>query len=172
TGQGVVAETLNMSQLEAYRTGGTVHIIINNQIGFTTLPEEGRSTEYASDLAKMILAPIFHVNGDNPEEAVHAIQMALEYRQKFGKYVVIDLVCYRKHGHNEGDEPAFTQPGMYKEIENHPSVRDIYTRYLVRKGELTEEETEQIFEEFDDLLQRTFKEAKNSSPLEVTDEMI
>src|SRR5699024_10179507 len=98
--------------------------------------------------------------------------MALEYRQKFGKDVVIDLVCYRKHGHNEGDEPAFTQPGMYKEIENHPSVRDIYTRYLVRKGELTEEETEQIFEEFDDLLQRTFKEAKNSSPLEVTDEMI
>ncbi len=171
-GQGVVAETLNMSQLKAYRTGGTIHIIINNQIGFTTLPEEGRSTEYASDLAKMILAPIFHVNGDSPEEAVHAIQMALEYRQKFGKDVVIDLVCFRKHGHNEGDEPAFTQPGMYKEIENHPSVRDIYTKYLVRKGELTEKETEQIFKEFDDLLQEAFEEAKNSSPLEVTDEMM
>lgn len=171
-GQGVVAETLNMSQLEAYKTGGTIHVIINNQIGFTTLPREGRSTEYASDLAKMILAPIFHVNGDNPEEAVHAMQMALEYRQKFGKDVIIDLICYRKHGHNEGDEPAFTQPGMYKEIDNHPSVRDIYTNYLVRKGELTEDEAKQIFKEFDDLLQKAFEDAKSSSPLEVTDEMI
>ncbi|HET6527706.1 MAG TPA: multifunctional oxoglutarate decarboxylase/oxoglutarate dehydrogenase thiamine pyrophosphate-binding subunit/dihydrolipoyllysine-residue succinyltransferase subunit, partial [Balneolaceae bacterium] len=171
-GQGVVAETLNMSQLDAYKTGGTVHIIINNQIGFTTLPEEGRSTEYASDLAKMILAPIFHVNGDYPEEAVHTIQMAFEYRQKFGKDVVIDLVCYRKHGHNEGDEPAFTQPGMYQEIENHPTVRDIYTDYLVKKGELTEEESKEIFQEFDDLLHQAFEEAKNSSPLEVTEEMM
>lgn len=172
SGQGVVAETLNMSQLEAYKTGGTIHIIINNQIGFTTLPKEGRSTEYASDLAKMILAPIFHVNGDNPEAAVHAIQMALEYRHKFLKDVVIDLVCYRKHGHNEGDEPAFTQPGMYKEIDNHPSVRSIYTKDLVRKGELSEEETEALFEEFDQLLQKAFEEAKNSSPLEVTEDMI
>lgn len=171
-GQGVVAETLNMSQLEAYKTEGTVHIIINNQIGFTTLPEEGRSTEYASDLAKMILAPIFHVNGDHPEEAVHAIQMAFEYRQKFGKDVVIDLVCYRKHGHNEGDEPAFTQPGMYQEIDTHPTVRDLYTQKLHGKGELTEEETEEIFKEFDDLLYRAFEEAKNSSPLEVTEEMM
>ncbi len=171
-GQGVVAETLNMSQLEAYKTGGTIHIIVNNQIGFTTLPKDGRSTEYASDLAKMILAPIFHVNGDNPEEAVHAIQMAFEYRQKFGKDVIIDLVCFRKHGHNEGDEPAFTQPGMYKEIDNHPTVRDIYTKELVRKGELSEEETEQIFEEFDKLLQQAFEDAKNSSPLEVTEDMI
>lgn len=172
SGQGVVAETLNMSQLDAYKTGGTVHIIINNQIGFTTLPEDGRSTEYASDLAKMILAPIFHVNGDNPEEAVHAMQMAFEYRQKFGKDVVIDLVCFRKHGHNEGDEPAFTQPGMYKEIDNHPTVRDIYTKHLVRRGELTEEETNEIFEEFDQLLQEAFEDAKNASPMEVTQEMI
>lgn len=172
SGQGVVAETLNMSQLEAYKTGGTVHIIINNQIGFTTLPKDGRSTEYASDLAKMILAPIFHVNGDNPEEAVHAMQMAFEYRQKFGKDVVIDLVCFRKHGHNEGDEPAFTQPGMYKEIETHPTVRDIYTKQLVRKGELTEEETEEIFAEFDELLREAFEDAKKASPLEVTEDMI
>lgn len=172
SGQGVVAETLNMSQLDAYETGGTVHIIINNQIGFTTLPEDGRSTQYASDLAKMILAPIFHVNGDNPEEAVHAIKMAFEYRQKFGKDVVIDLVCYRKHGHNEGDEPAFTQPGMYQEIDNHEPVRDLYTKELVRKGELDEEEAQQIFDEFDDLLQKAFENAKNASPMEVTDEMI
>ncbi len=172
SGQGVVAETLNMSQLDAYKTGGTVHIIINNQIGFTTLPQDGRSTEYASDLAKMILAPIFHVNGDNPEEAVHAIRMAFEYRQKFGKDVIIDLVCFRKHGHNEGDEPAFTQPGMYKEIDNHPTVRDIYTRELLRKEELSEEETDELFEEFDRILKEAFEDAKNSSPLEVTEEMI
>lgn len=171
-GQGVVAETLNMSQLDAYKTGGTVHIIVNNQIGFTTLPKDGRSTEYASDLAKMILAPIFHVNGDNPEEAVHAMKMAFEYRQKFGKDVIIDLICFRKHGHNEGDEPAFTQPGMYKEIENHPTVRDIYTKELLRKGELTEDETEEIFQEFDEILQQAFEEAKNSSPLEVTEDMM
>ncbi|MDZ7714628.1 MAG: multifunctional oxoglutarate decarboxylase/oxoglutarate dehydrogenase thiamine pyrophosphate-binding subunit/dihydrolipoyllysine-residue succinyltransferase subunit [Balneolaceae bacterium] len=171
-GQGVVAETLNMSQLDAYNTGGTVHIIANNQIGFTTLPEDGRSTEYASDLAKMILAPIFHVNGDNPEEAVHAMQMAFEYRQKFGKDVVIDLIGFRKHGHNEGDEPAFTQPGMYKEIDNHSTVRDIYTKELLRKGELSEEETEEIFQEFDEILQQAFEEAKNSSPLEVTEDMM
>jgi len=172
SGQGVVAETLNMSQLDAYKTGGTIHIIINNQIGFTTLPKDGRSTEYASDLAKMILAPIFHVNGDSPEAAVHAIQMAMEYRQKFNKDVVIDLVCYRKHGHNEGDEPAFTQPGLYKEIETHPTVRETYTKELVRKGELTEEETEELFEEFDELLKEAFEDAKTSSPLEVTEDMI
>lgn len=172
SGQGVVAETLNMSQLDAYKTGGTVHIIINNQIGFTTLPESGRSTEYASDLAKMVLAPIFHVNGDNPEEAVHAMQMAFEYRQKFGKDVVIDLICFRKHGHNEGDEPAFTQPGMYKEIKTHPTVRDIYTEKLLKKDELTEEETEDIFEEFDELLYEAFEDAKNASALEVTEDMI
>ncbi len=172
TGQGVVAESLNMSQLEAYETGGTVHIIINNQIGFTTLPEEGRSTEYASDLAKMILAPIFHVNGDYPEEAVHTIKMAFEYRQKFGKDVVINLVCYRKHGHNEGDEPAFTQPGMYEEIDHHDTVRDLYTEYLVRKGELNEEEAQHIFDEFDELLREAFDDAKNGSSIEVSEEML
>ncbi len=171
-GQGVVAETLNMSQLRGYTTGGTIHVIINNQIGFTTLPQDARSTEYASDLAKMILAPIFHVNGDNPEAAVHSIRMALEYRQKFGKDVVIDLICYRKHGHNEGDEPAFTQPGLYEEIENHRNVRDIYVDELLRKGEFTEEEMQSIFDEFDELLQEAFEDAKSSPALEVTDKML
>lgn len=171
-GQGVVAETLNMSQLRAYETGGTIHFIINNQIGFTTLPKDARSTEYASDLAKMILAPIFHVNGDDPEAAVHAINLAMDYRQKFGKDVVIDLICYRKHGHNEGDEPAFTQPGLYKEIENHPTVRDIYVKELLRKGEFTEEETQAIFDEFDELLQQAFEDAKSSPSLEVTEKML
>jgi multifunctional 2-oxoglutarate metabolism enzyme len=171
-GQGVVAETLNMSQLRGYNTGGTIHIIINNQIGFTTLPEDARSTEYASDLAKMILAPIFHVNGDDPEAAVHAIQLALEYRQKFGKDVVIELICYRKHGHNEGDEPAFTQPGLYKEIDNHPTVRDLYVKQLLRKGEFSEEEMQEIFDEFDELLQQAFEDAKSGQALEVTDTML
>lgn len=171
-GQGVVAETLNMSQLEGYKTGGTIHIIINNQIGFTTLPKDGRSTEYASDLAKMILAPIFHVNGDQPEAAVHAMHMALEYRQKFGKDVIIDLIGYRKHGHNEGDEPVFTQPGMYKEIKGHPPVRDIYTEHLVKNNELTKQETELIFQEFEDLLQEAFEDAKQAPNLEITPNLI
>jgi 2-oxoglutarate dehydrogenase E1 component len=164
-GQGVVAETLNLSQLEGYKTGGTIHVIINNQIGFTTLPKDGRSTEYASDLAKTVLAPIFHVNGDRPEAAVHAIQMALEYRQKFGKDVIIDLIGYRKHGHNEGDEPAFTQPGLYKEINDHNTVRDLYTQHLVKNGELSEEETKAIFDEFDQLLQEAFEDAKQAPNL-------
>ncbi|MEX0890193.1 MAG: 2-oxoglutarate dehydrogenase E1 component, partial [Balneolaceae bacterium] len=155
-----------------YETGGTIHVIINNQIGFTTLPEDARSTEYASDLAKMILAPIFHVNGDDPEAAVHAIRMAFEYRQKFGKDVVIDLICYRKHGHNEVDEPAFTQPGLYEEIDIHPTVRDLYVKKLLQIGEFTEEEMQEIFDEFDELLQQAFEDAKNDSALEVTDKML
>lgn len=161
-GQGVVAETLNMSQLRGFSTGGTIHLIINNQIGFTTLPRDGRSTEYASDLAKMILAPIFHVNGDEPEAAIQSIKLALDYRQKFGKDVVIDLICYRKHGHNEGDEPAFTQPGLYKEITNHPSVRERYTRQLVEHNELTKKEVQQIFDEFEELLEAAFNDAKKA----------
>lgn len=170
SGQGVVAETLNMSQLKGFKTGGTIHVIINNQIGFTTLPEDGRSTQYTSDLAKMILAPIFHVNGDDPEIAIHSIRLALEYRQKFGKDVIIDLVCYRKYGHNEGDEPAFTQPGLYKEIKDHPSVRDIYLKELIRKNELTEDEAKQIFNEFDEMLEQAFTEAKSSPDIQVTEE--
>lgn len=172
SGQGVVAETLNMSQLKGFKTGGTIHLIINNQIGFTTLPQDARSTQYTSDLAKMILAPIFHVNGDDPEAAIHSIRMALEYRQRFGKDVVIDLVCYRKYGHNEGDEPAFTQPGLYKEIQDHLSVRDIYLKRLIRKNELTDEEAQQIFKEFDQMLEEAFNEARNAPDIKVTGELI
>jgi len=168
-GQGVVAETLTMSQLDGYKTGGTIHLIINNQIGFTTLPSDGRSTRYASDLAKMVLAPIFHVNGDDPEACVHAMILALEYRQKFGKDVVIDLICYRKHGHNEGDEPAFTQPGLYREIKDHPQVREIYTKELVRKGFLTQDEVDEIFKEFDDILEEAFSAAKSLPSYEIGD---
>lgn len=161
-GQGVVAETLNMSQLRGYKTGGTIHLIINNQIGFTTLPRDARSTIYASDLAKTILAPIFHINGDQPESAVHAMQLALEYRQKFNKDVILDLICYRKYGHNEGDEPAFTQPGMYKEINDHRNVRDLYMAELVRKGDMTQEEADAIIQEFDSLLEKAFSEAQKA----------
>lgn len=171
-GQGVVAETLNMSQLDGFKTGGTIHIIINNQIGFTTLPKDGRSTQYASDLAKMILAPVFHVNGDDPEACAYAIKIALDYRQTFGKDVVIDLVCYRKHGHNEGDEPAFTQPGLYKEINDHPSVREIYSRELIRKGELSREEVDAIFDEFDAILEKAFNDAKSEPAFEIKEEHI
>lgn len=168
-GQGVVAETLTMSQLRGYRTGGTIHLIVNNQIGFTTLPNDGRSTRYASDLAKMILAPIFHVNGDDPEACVHAMNLALDYRQRFGKDVVIDLICYRKHGHNEGDEPAFTQPGLYREIKNHPQVREIYTRELMRKKEFAQEEIDELFKEFDVILEQAFDDAKSLPNYEIGD---
>lgn len=171
-GQGVVAETLNMSLLNGYKTGGTIHLIINNQIGFTTLPEDGRSTQYASDLAKTIIAPIFHVNGDQPEAAIHTMKLALEYRQKFGKDVIIDLVCYRKHGHNEGDEPAFTQPGMYKEIETHAPVRDTYMNYLLKRGDFTQDEVQKIFDEFEDLLNQAFEDAKATPALEVTEKLL
>ena len=133
-GQGVVAETLNLSQLAGYRTGGTVHVIINNQIGYTTLPEHARSTRYSTDIAKMLMVPVFHVHGENPEAVVHALRLAAEYRFEFGKDVVVDLVCFRRYGHNEGDEPYFTQPLMYERIRERPSLDSLYAAELIDQG--------------------------------------
>ena len=152
TGQGVVAETLWLSELEEYSTGGTIHIIVNNQIGFTTCPPDYRFTPYPSDVAKIIQAPVFHVNGDDPEAAVQAARLAIAYRQQFKKDVFIHLVCYRKHGHNEGDEPAFTQPRMYREIASHPSPLTQYRERLVSAGTLTAEAADRRATEFRDLL--------------------
>ncbi|WP_298438149.1 2-oxoglutarate dehydrogenase E1 component [Geobacter sp.] len=138
-GQGVVAETLNLSQLEGYGTGGTLHIVINNQIGFTTLPADARSSLYATDVAKMVAVPIFHVHGEDPEAAVHAVRLAVDYRQTFGKDVVVEIICYRRHGHNEGDEPYFTQPVMYDRIKDRPPVHVLYAAQLVAEGVAQEE---------------------------------
>ncbi len=138
-GQGIVAETLNMSQLEGYRTGGTIHIVINNQIGYTTLPDDARSTRYATDVAKMLMVPIFHIHGEDPEALVHVARLAAEYRNAFAKDVVIDLVCYRRFGHNEGDEPYFTQPQMYDRIKSRPSPHALYARELIEAGVVTDD---------------------------------
>ncbi|MEO6946937.1 MAG: 2-oxoglutarate dehydrogenase E1 component, partial [Nitrobacter sp.] len=139
-GQGVVAECFSLSDLKGYRTGGSIHFIVNNQIGFTTYPRYSRSSPYPSDVAKMIDAPIFHVNGDDPEAVVFAAKVAIEYRQKFHKPVVIDMFCYRRHGHNEGDEPSFTNPMMYKKIAAHPSTLELYSKRLIAEGVMTEGE--------------------------------
>jgi len=147
-GQGVVAETLNMSQLPGYRTGGTLHIVVNNQIGFTTCPSDSRSSTYCTDVAKMVGAPIFHVNGDDPESAVYVTRLAFEYRQQFACDVVIDMICYRRYGHNEGDEPSYTQPLMYERIRSYPSVRRVYTERLVHNGTLTQEAVDATEQEF------------------------
>ncbi|MGH6831672.1 MAG: thiamine pyrophosphate-dependent enzyme, partial [Methyloceanibacter sp.] len=147
-GQGVVAECLSLSGLRGHRTGGSIHFIVNNQIGFTTAPRFARSSPYPSDLAKMIDAPIFHVNGDDPEAVVHVAKIAIEYRQRFGKPVVIDMFCYRRHGHNEADEPAFTQPLMYARIREHPSVVEVYSNRLVEEGLLTRAEVDRMQADF------------------------
>lgn len=138
-GQGVVAECLNMANLPGYTVGGTIHVVINNLVGFTTDPSDGRSTVYCTDIAKMINAPVMHVNGNDPEAAVRAARLAVEYRQQFGKDVFIDLVCFRKHGHNEQDEPSYTQPGLYALVKQHPGVREMYARRLVETGVITAE---------------------------------
>jgi len=159
-GQGVVAETLNLSQLPGYRTGGTIHIVINNQIGFTTGPKDARSSTYATDIARMIQAPIFHVNGDNPEVCVRVARLALDYRQVFNKDVVIDMLCYRVRGHNEGDEPTYTQPLLYRKIEAKRSVRKIYTELLMRRGDMKPDEAEQMLDDFRGRLQEAFERTK------------
>jgi 2-oxoglutarate dehydrogenase E1 component len=163
-GQGLVAETLLLSELKGYRTGGTIHFIINNQIGFTTMPAFSRSGQYSSDVAKMIQAPIFHVNGDDPEAVVHVARIAIEFRQKFKKDVVVDLVCYRRHGHNEGDEPGFTQPLMYKAIRNHPTTREIYANQLVSEHVVTAAEVERMVADFQSRLEAEFEAASRYKP--------
>jgi len=163
-GQGVVAETLNLSALRGYRTGGTVHLVINNQLGFTTSPESARSSVYATDVAKMVQAPIFHVNGDDPEACVRVARMAFAFRQAFNKDVVIDMVCYRRFGHNEADEPSYTQPQMYGRIQNRRSVRKLYTETLVKRGDITLAEAEQALDDFSARLQAALDETRQSAP--------
>jgi 2-oxoglutarate dehydrogenase E1 component len=162
-GQGVVTETLNLSQLDGYRTGGTVHLIINNQIGYTTLPEDARSTRYSTDVAKMIMAPIFHVHGEDPEAVVHVSRLATDYRMTFKKDVVIDLVCYRRYGHNEGDEPYFTQPLMYERIRERPSINQIYADRLMEEGVITKPQVDEIEKSISDLLNADFDEVHGSA---------
>lgn len=157
-GQGVVVETMQMSQLRGYRTGGTIHIVVNNQVGFTTVPGDARSSIYSTDVAKTIQAPIFHVNGDDPEAVVRVAELAFRYRQEFKRDVVVDLVCYRRRGHNEGDDPSMTQPLMYNLIEAKRSVRKLYTEALVGRGDITEEEYEEAHRDFQDRLERAFAE--------------
>ena len=159
-GQGVVAETLNMSALRGYTTGGTVHLVINNQLGFTTMPESARSSVYATDVAKMVQAPIFHVNGDDPEACVRVARLAFQFRQVFHKDVVIDMVCYRRFGHNEQDDPSLTQPRMYELIKVHRSVRKIYTEVLVRRGDITMDEAEAALKDFSQRLQTALDETR------------
>ena len=161
-GQGVVTETLNLSELRGYRTGGTVHVIINNQIGFTTLPDSSRSSFYSTDVAKSTQLPIFHVNGDDPEACVRVAEIAFEFRQKFHRDVVIDMVCYRRRGHNEGDDPSMTQPEMYKLIGDKPSTRKLYTEALIERGDLTEEETEGLVRNFQEHLDEAFASTRSS----------
>jgi 2-oxoglutarate dehydrogenase E1 component len=163
-GQGVVAETLNLSALPGYDVGGTVHIVVNNQLGFTTAPDLARSTVYATDIAKAVQAPIFHVNGDDPEAACRVIQLAFAFRQRFAKDVVVDMVCYRRYGHNEGDEPAFTQPRMYELIDGRRSVRKLYTETLVNRGDLTLSECEATLEDYRARLEAAFTATHETAP--------
>ncbi|CAA9368837.1 MAG: Dihydrolipoamide succinyltransferase component (E2) of 2-oxoglutarate dehydrogenase complex / 2-oxoglutarate dehydrogenase E1 component @ 2-oxoglutarate decarboxylase @ 2-hydroxy-3-oxoadipate synthase [uncultured Nocardioides sp.] len=168
-GQGVVAETLNLSQLRGYRTGGTVHVVINNQVGFTTSPGSSRSSLYATDVARMVQAPIFHVNGDDPEACIRVARLAFDYRQTFNKDVVIDLVCYRRRGHNEGDDPSYTQPLMYDLIEQKRSVRKLYTESLIGRGDITVEEAEQVLRDYQQQLERVFTEVREASAEALTE---
>jgi len=170
SGQGIVYETLQMSQLRPYVTGGTIHLVINNQVGFTTAPTDLRSSTYCTDVAKVVQAPIFHVNGDDPDACVRVARLAFAYREAFHKDVVIDLVCYRKRGHNEGDDPSFTQPLMYDLIEKKRSVRTLYTRSLIGRGDISLEDADQVEEKFRSRLEAVFDEVSQSSPDPVQDD--
>jgi len=163
-GQGVVAECFAMSGLPGHNTGGTIHIIVNNQIGFTTNPRFARSSPYPSDLGKVVEAPILHCNGDDPEAVVHCAKIAIEFRQKFNKDVVIDMICYRRFGHNEGDEPSFTQPLMYKKIKQHPTTLNVYASKLIKEGTIKKEQFDEMKLKFKNLLNEQFKTAKNYKP--------
>jgi 2-oxoglutarate dehydrogenase E1 component len=167
-GQGVVYEVIQMANLDAYKTGGTIHIVINNQIGFTTNYLDARSSTYCTDVGKVTLSPVFHVNGDDVEAVVHTIQLALEYRNKFKRDVFVDLLCYRKYGHNEGDEPRFTQPILYKAISKHSNPRDIYLKKLIESGVISKEEATKTQQEFNDLLQNRLQESKEIEKASIT----
>ncbi|MFT4216117.1 MAG: multifunctional oxoglutarate decarboxylase/oxoglutarate dehydrogenase thiamine pyrophosphate-binding subunit/dihydrolipoyllysine-residue succinyltransferase subunit [Micropruina sp.] len=162
-GQGVVYETLQMSQLRPYKTGGTIHVVVNNQVGFTTSPYDSRTSAYCTDVAKTIQAPIFHVNGDDPEACARIAQLAFQYRQRFNKDVVLDIVCYRRRGHNEGDDPSFTQPRMYDLIEQKRSVRKLYTEALIGRGDISTEDAEAVLTRFRDGLESVFKQAREDA---------
>ena len=164
SGQGLVPETLDLSGLKGYKTGGTIHFIVNNQIGFTTSPTFSRSGPYCSDVALMVEAPIFHVNGDDPEAVVYAARIATEFRQKFNKDVVIDMFCYRRQGHNESDEPAFTQPLMYEKIRSHPTTREIYASKLIDEKVLDKNEVDKLLEEWSEKLEKDLEVGKNYKP--------
>ncbi|MFI9012148.1 multifunctional oxoglutarate decarboxylase/oxoglutarate dehydrogenase thiamine pyrophosphate-binding subunit/dihydrolipoyllysine-residue succinyltransferase subunit [Actinosynnema sp. NPDC053489] len=159
-GQGVVAETLNLALVRGYRTGGTVHVVVNNQVGFTTAPEHSRSSKYSTDVAKMIGSPVFHVNGDDPEACYWVAKLAVDYRQRFNKDVVIDMVCYRRRGHNEGDDPSMTQPAMYDVIDTKRSVRKTYTEALIGRGDISVEEAEKALQDFSSQLEHVFNEVR------------
>ena len=163
-GQGVVAECFAMSGLKGHNTGGTIHIIVNNQIGFTTSPRFARSSPYPSDLGKVVESPILHCNGDDPEAVVHCAKIAIEFRQKFNKDVVIDMICYRRFGHNEGDEPSFTQPLMYEKIKSHPSTLKVYGKKLIEEKIISEKEFNDQIKDFKNLLDEQYKSAKNYQP--------
>ncbi|RMH68634.1 MAG: multifunctional oxoglutarate decarboxylase/oxoglutarate dehydrogenase thiamine pyrophosphate-binding subunit/dihydrolipoyllysine-residue succinyltransferase subunit [Gemmatimonadetes bacterium] len=167
-GQGVVAETFNLSALLGYHTGGTIHIVINNGIGFTTGPKDSRSSVYATDVAKMVQAPIFHVNANDPEACIRVIELALDFRQEFGKDVVIDLLCYRRYGHNESDEPSYTQPKMYSKIRQMPSIREIYMEQLVKRHNIKPEEIQKVTNEFKQILGDAFEETQKVEPQPVS----
>src|SRR5439155_3828157 len=161
-GEGVVAETLNLSLLQGYRVGGTLHIIANNQVGFTTDPAQGRSTYYSSDLAKGFEIPVVHVNADEPEACIQVTRLAIAYRQRFRKDFLVDLVGYRRHGHNEADQPAFTQPKLYDAIRQHPSPREVWGARLVRDGVVTNEDVQSLDRAVADGLEKIFAETKNA----------